>query len=32
VIGWRMAEIMAMDWRDFLAEVDEARRTEGLED
>jgi hypothetical protein len=32
VIGWRMAELNAMEWRDFLAEVDEARRVEGLDD
>jgi len=29
VIGWSMAEIMAMDWREFCLEVFEARRLEG---
>ncbi len=28
-IGWSMAEIMAMPWDEFLAEVDEARAIEG---
>jgi len=27
-----MAELNAMEWRDFLSEVDEARRVEGLDD
>jgi hypothetical protein len=31
VIGWSMAEIMAMFWDDFCAEVFEARRIEGGE-
>jgi len=31
VIGWSMAEIAAMDWRDFLDEVAEAQRIDDAE-
>jgi hypothetical protein len=31
VTGWRMAELMQMEWSDFLAELDEARRFERLD-
>jgi len=31
VSGWRVAEMNALPWDEFLAELEEARRLEGLD-